>query len=163
MILAERGRREEAIEAFRKTLELRPSDAKAYTNLGSELYRSGRYREAVPPYLTAALLAPSQHTRDNLELVFRKLAREPKEAERYCDALRNPWIAEDLDPEWMAEVHTNIGLNLLSKAESGEARAILDAAQTQFQKALEYRPGFRPALAGSARTGFGLEPAHGAR
>ena len=50
---------DQAIEAYKKTLSLRPESAETYNNLGKVYYRSKRNQEAAASFKTAIKLKPN--------------------------------------------------------------------------------------------------------
>jgi tetratricopeptide (TPR) repeat protein len=56
--LLRKGRTDEAIVHYKKTLELRPEIADAHANLGSALLAKGRVQEAIAQYRNALGIAP---------------------------------------------------------------------------------------------------------
>jgi superkiller protein 3 len=57
--LKAKGQLEEAIEAYRKAIQLDPNYANAYSNLGSALYDKGQLEEAIEAYRKAIQLDPN--------------------------------------------------------------------------------------------------------
>lgn len=58
IVLKNKGRREEAIEHYRRALQLRPGYPEAHNNLGVVLNEMGRYSEAISSYREALRLRP---------------------------------------------------------------------------------------------------------
>lgn len=57
--LALRGRYEEAIECYDKSISLNPEDADAYNNKGNSLSALGKYEEAIKAYNKSIELRPN--------------------------------------------------------------------------------------------------------
>jgi len=58
LILAEEGREDEAVRAFRQALGIRPDWAEAHSLLGSILFKAGKYSEAEAELRKAVALKP---------------------------------------------------------------------------------------------------------
>ena len=72
VVLAERGRSDEAIAHFREAVKAKPDYAEAHFNLGGALARCGRMDEATDHYRKALVFARQQ---DNAALVEASQAR----------------------------------------------------------------------------------------
>jgi tetratricopeptide (TPR) repeat protein len=57
--LSDKGQLEEAIEAYRKAIQLDPNFAMAYSNLGNALKDKGQLEEAIEAYRKAIQLDPN--------------------------------------------------------------------------------------------------------
>ena len=57
-VLQDQGKLDEAIEAYNKTLSLKPDYAKAYYNMGNALKAQGKMKEAVEAFRGALLIDP---------------------------------------------------------------------------------------------------------
>lgn len=55
------GKKEKALEAFKKALELNPEDAKAWNNIGVVYHEEGEYGKAIPYFKKAIALDPTDH------------------------------------------------------------------------------------------------------
>jgi tetratricopeptide (TPR) repeat protein len=75
VLLAEAGRDEEALAAFRQALEVDPDNARFAVNLGGAYVRLGRWAEAAEAYELASALSPSPGTALKLGSVYRRLKR----------------------------------------------------------------------------------------
>ena len=80
--LSGQGRRDEAVQAKQRAVELRPDDAEAHSNLANELWALGLHAQAVSCYEAAQRLEP-----DNLER-WTQLCRILKRAGRQDDSIR---------------------------------------------------------------------------
>ena len=54
----EQGKLDEAIEAFNKTISLKPDDAEVYNNMGIALKHQGKLDEAIEAFKKAVSLKP---------------------------------------------------------------------------------------------------------
>jgi tetratricopeptide (TPR) repeat protein len=135
------GRREEAIAAYRRALQLDPTFAVARNNLGFALLLEGRVDEAIAELESAVLRDPALGLAySNLGLAYATAGR-PEEADA---ALRH---AERLMPD-NGDVQARIGELELSRGRKEEA-------WRRFQRALQLDPGNPRAQAGLAA----LQPA----
>jgi len=92
IILAERGRSVDALEAFRQAETLDPLNARFAANLAGALAKLERWEEAAAAYERAAALAPAAPTYMKLGSAYRRL----KDARRALAAFEK---ARDLDRE----------------------------------------------------------------
>ena len=78
LVLASRGRIDEALEQYRKALELQPSYAEAHNNLGLLLARRGQLDEAIAQFQKALEANPtSREIRNNLGAALASHKRNP--------------------------------------------------------------------------------------
>ena len=71
--LGEQGRLDEAIVAFRKTIQIDPNDAGTYCNLGLVLYAQGKLDESIASCCKAIQLDPNNSAfQENLEIAQTK-------------------------------------------------------------------------------------------
>jgi tetratricopeptide (TPR) repeat protein len=94
---------EQAVEAYRKVLELNPGAAGALVNLGTIYYRQHRFAEA-EEYYKKALAADPQYplAQFNLGNLYDEQGRSPEAFQYYRNAL-------DLNPAY-ADAHFNLAL-----------------------------------------------------
>ena len=127
----QRGNHAEAMNYFRKALEVYPEYAEAHTLLGSELFWKGEVDEAMR-HLREALRAkpdlPKAHS--NLGLVLASLGEVDEAILHYRQALR-------YEPD-SAETHSNLGVELANQGKPGEAIK-------HFREALKFKPGYADA------------------
>ncbi len=126
--LLTRGKVTEAIEHYRKAVELRPGFAPHHFNLGVALDRQGKSAEAVDEYREALRLelSDAEAAHYNLGLSLTRLGRVEDAAIEFREALR-------LKPN-DAETYYYLGLSL---ARMGE----LSQAIEQYREALRLKPG----------------------
>jgi tetratricopeptide (TPR) repeat protein len=115
-LLANMGRREEAITQYDQALRLDPSNATVHYNLANLLVEYRRDDEALSHYTTAARLAPSDpRTQINLGNLLLKQAHWDQAIAAYAEALR-------LDPAAF-EAHNNIAIAFANRGNLIEATA----------------------------------------
>ena len=125
-VLSRQGRHEEAIEAIRRGLALKPDDPYAYNDLGNEYALLRRPAEAVPQFERALALQPgfaSAHS--NLGNTLMDLGRVD-------EALGHLQRAVELDPAY-PEGLNNLGVALAKRGQHPESLAA-------FERALALRP-----------------------
>lgn len=85
------GKFEEAVELFRRAIELDPNRADAYDNLGNALAKMGKNEEAIEAYRRSIELYPDEAIAaspyDNLGLVLESMGQREKATEAYCYAI----------------------------------------------------------------------------
>jgi tetratricopeptide (TPR) repeat protein len=122
------GRTDEAMEQFRKALEIEPRYALAHNNLGAALYQKGRVDEAVTYYQKALEIEPRYaEAHNNLGIVLFQKGQVDEAIAHFQKALA-------IQPN-NAEIYNNFGNALLEKGEA-------DGAIRCFQKAVEIAPDF---------------------
>jgi tetratricopeptide (TPR) repeat protein len=115
-LLADVGRRDEAITQYDQALRLDPSNASAHYNLANLLAEYGRDDEALSHYTAAARLAPNDpRIQINLGNLLLKQARWDQAIAAYAEALR-------LDPTAF-EAHNNIAIAFANRGNLIEATA----------------------------------------
>ena len=142
--LAEKGKHEDAVEEWRKAVELSPKEAKPRVLLGGELIRTGHLEEAIEQCQRALEIQPTfAEAHNNLGIALAKSGKLDEAITQYQKALK-------INPDY-AEAHNGLGLALAS---SGRP----DLAIAQYRKALEIQPDYPGAhnnlgilLAGSGR------------
>ena len=75
-LLAQEGKRSEAIEYYERALAIDPNAAETHNNLGSVLASEGRQREAIEQFELAVKLKPSIVVYRNLVLAYVKAGRQ---------------------------------------------------------------------------------------
>ncbi len=75
------GKFDEAIQDYRRILEMYPQMEQVRSNLGAALSASGRYSEAIVEYNRALAEKPDSHVRLNLALAYYKTSQYPKAVE----------------------------------------------------------------------------------
>jgi tetratricopeptide (TPR) repeat protein len=115
-LLADMGRRDEAITHYEQALRLDPSNAGAHYNLANLLAEYGRNDDALSHYTAAARLAPNDpRIQINLGNLFLKQARWDNAIAAYAEALRaNPAAFE---------AHNNIAIAFANRGDLAQATA----------------------------------------
>ena len=109
-VLERQGLTDEAVEAYRKALELDPKSATAHYNLGSSLARQGKYAEAESHLRIALKLSPNAQTHTGLGIVLSELGRAD-------EAVANLEAAVEADPK------NAVARQKLAEIQQGSARA----------------------------------------
>ncbi len=129
------GHYERAAEQFRASIKAYPT-AEGHTFLGWSLGRLGRVEEAIEHCKTAIRLDPDYGNPYNDIGVYLMVLGRSDEA--------IPWLEKAIAARRYCcyhFAHTNLGRVLLQKGRLEEARR-------RFERALEYDPGYEPALEG---------------
>lgn len=149
-VLARAGRHEEAIEATRRGLALKPDDPFALNDLGNELVIVRRAAEAVPLFERAIEQMPAfAEARSNFGNALMDLGR-------FDEAIAQLQQAVSLNPNY-AEAHNNLGVALAKSGRNEESVAA-------FERSLALRPddgATHDNLAGALRALGRLEEAFG--
>jgi tetratricopeptide (TPR) repeat protein len=115
-LLADMGRRDEAISHYQQALRLDPSNATAHYNLANLLAEYGRNDDALSHYSAAARLAPNDpRIQINLGNLFLKQAHWDQAIAAYADALQ-------VDPNAF-EAHNNIAIAFANRGDLAQATA----------------------------------------
>jgi tetratricopeptide (TPR) repeat protein len=115
-LLADMGRRDDAITHYQQALRLDPSNASVHYNLANLLAEYGRDDEALSHYTAAARLAPNDpRIQINLGNLFLKQAHWDQAIAAYAEALR-------LDPAAF-EAHNNIAIAFANRGDLPDATA----------------------------------------
>ena len=120
------GQQDEAIQYYRKALELNPRGGGIYTNLGTALVRKGQYEEAISAYEQSIKLRPGHYSKETcaaLSMIYsncpdtrlRNLRRAVELAEK----------AVELDPK-ASDHWTALGVARYRESQWQEARIALD-------------------------------------
>jgi len=132
------GRLLEAVDSYRRAIELAPGVAATHNNLGNALMGLGRLGEAEASYRRSLELDPGLHeAHSNLGNVLNDLGRLP-EGEASCRR------ALALRPDF-APAHNNLGNSLRGAGRLAEAEAC-------YRRAIELTPQFASALGNLAIT-----------
>jgi predicted O-linked N-acetylglucosamine transferase (SPINDLY family) len=126
-----RGRHAEAITQFRRAIEIEPSAAEFWYNLGNSLLALKRADEAIDAFATAARLNPQffePHHNLGTVLIMRGRSNEAVKAQRVACAL-NPKSPE---------AHNSYGIALKDQGD-------VPAAIAAFTKAVDLRPSYHHA------------------
>jgi tetratricopeptide (TPR) repeat protein len=125
-LLADMGRRDDAIAQYQQALRLDPSSASAHYNLANLLAEYDREDDALAHYIAAASLAPNDpRIQINLGNLFLKQAHWDQAIAAYTDALR-------LDPTAF-EAYNNIAIAFADRGDLPDATA-------HFREAARLRP-----------------------
>ena len=122
------GMLDEAIEAYKKTISLKPDYAEAYSNMGVTLRNQGKFAEAVDAYKKAISLKPNDaDTYFNLGIVL-------KDQGKFAEAIDTYKKSISLKPD-NAKAYNNMGTTLRDYGK-------LEEAIEAFNKALSIKPDF---------------------
>lgn len=125
-------RLEEAVEAFKTALTLKPGFVRARYNLGRVHIKQGRFQEAIQEFKTALILNP------RYAHVYYDLANAYKELGRLEDADRAYKTALTLKPD-LAEGYNNLGVVYYEQGRLSEA-------SVAFEKAVQLKPDYEKAF-----------------
>ncbi len=115
------GKTDEALELFRKALELGPDDAATLNNIGLAMAAKGRHDEAVGSFQAALRNAPGDpRIHNSLGLAQASVGQFDAASESYLRALA-------LDPRYV-EAQLNLASALVSRGQIAEAEARLRTA-----------------------------------
>ncbi len=129
--LAARGRRDEAMDHYRKALELKPDSELIHNNLGNALADRGQVDSAIVHYQKALEIQPDYaEAHKNLGNALARRGQVDSAIVHYQKAL-------EIQPDF-AEAHNNLGNALADRGQ-------VDSAITHYQKALEIKPDFAEA------------------
>jgi tetratricopeptide (TPR) repeat protein len=124
---AEKKQAEESLDAYKKAIEINPSQTVYHSNLALSYLYLENYDEAKKEYLTAIELNPHDHNSYNsLGVVYYRMLLLPESIEAYRNAIK---IKEDI-----ALYYDNIGLSYFDEKMYKEAEG-------NWCKALELEPG----------------------
>ena len=165
VVLATRGRVEEAVTHYRKALEVEPRHVQAHYGLGTALAGCGRFDEALPHFRQALEIEPNNvrahvsfgdalagHGQiDEAVAHYRKaLEVQPDDADandnlglalagrgQIDEAVAHYRKALEVKPDYAA-AHNNLGLALAGRGQ-------IDEAIAHYQKALEIKPDYAEA------------------
>lgn len=132
MALYERGRVEEALQAFEQSLRLNPRYSKTWSNLGLVYEELGQEDEAEQAYLRALALRP------DLAGACNNLGHLKLQQGDFAQAEAHLRKALELDPRY-AQAQVNLGLLF-------HRRGQLDEARQRYEAALRLDPGDAEAL-----------------
>jgi tetratricopeptide (TPR) repeat protein len=129
--LSNRGKTQEAMENYRKALEINPQYEDAYNNMGYALAALKRYPEAIAHYRAALKFKPN-HTEvhNNLGNALADLGQVDEAVEEYKIVLKE-------NPEH-ADAHNNLGIALAMKGQ-------FDQATAHFAAAIKYKKNYASA------------------
>jgi len=99
--LVQENKIDEAVEAFRKAVELKPDLAEAHINLGLLLYRQGKADEAEKALLKALELKPEEpKTKEALADIYFEKAKELLQLDKIDEALEKLKLSYGYNPNY---------------------------------------------------------------
>src|SRR2546427_4487599 len=117
-----RGQRAEAVESFRRVLELDPNHFIAHHNLANIFFETGNWDKSREHYVAALRIRPDDaDLHNNLGIVLAALHNPVAAEEHFAQALR---IHPDL-----ASANYNLGLALRQQGKTNEAQIFFDKAE----------------------------------
>jgi tetratricopeptide (TPR) repeat protein len=117
-LLKARGRYEEALEHYMKTLELRPHDLLGYLNLGEAFFQLGDMPRAIETYERGIrCLADQPADRSKLETNMGSVYFTLGDMDRAIERFRQAIVSDPLS----AHAHSNLGLALAARGQRVEA------------------------------------------
>jgi len=127
-VLIEQGRFEEAVQAFREAIRLKPNFARTYVQLGNALGAQEKLGEAEQAFRQGIALRPDlPEPHNNLGNLLGSQGRSVEAEGEYREALR-------LDPGY-AEAHNNLGNMLGFQGKTGEAEG-------EYREAIRLQPDY---------------------
>lgn len=129
--LANKGRVDEAMDNYRKSLEINPNYEDALNNLGYALAGKKQFREAIPFYQRALRFHPEHPEVNN------NLGNALSEMGKVDEAIAHYLVTLKQKPEH-ADAHNNYGIALAMKGR-------LDEAIEEFHASLRYKPNYASA------------------
>ncbi len=126
-----KGQIDEAMNYYRKALQLNPAHAFTFYNMGTAFHGKNLISEAIACYQKAVQLNP------NLIGAYYNLGTIYQEKKQLDEAIMYYEKALDLDPG-LVDPYYNMGLALQEQGRQAEALAA-------YEKALQYKPAFVPA------------------
>ena len=131
VILGDTGRKNEALRAHQKAIEIAPQDTGSYNNLGNTLKGLGRFEEAELSFKQSIKLNPkSAIAHNNLGTLLKDTERLDEAKASFEEAIR-------LNPDF-AEAHNNLGLALVDLYKYEDAEAC-------YNRAIKLNPNFAEA------------------
>jgi protein O-mannosyl-transferase len=128
-VLAQKRQTAQAIEHYKKSLEVDPSYAQTHNNLGIAYAELGRFEDAIAEYETALRLRPDfAEVYNNLGVVLATMGKAEEASERFQQAIQ-------VKPDY-AQAHLNLARLL---AQAGRQ----DEADVQFAEAKRLQTGQR--------------------
>jgi tetratricopeptide (TPR) repeat protein len=124
--LSRQGRTAEAMENYRRSLEINPNYDDALNNVGYALAGQKKYEEAIGYYQAALRIRP------NHAEVHNNLGNAVSELGRIDEAIQHYMITLAQEPDH-ADAHNNLGVALAMKGQ-------LDEAILHFRKAIRLKP-----------------------
>jgi len=124
--LSHQGRAAEAMEYYRRSLEINPNYEDALNNLGYALAGQKKYVEAIGFYEAALRVRPFQAE------VHNNLGNALSEVGRIDEAIQHYWVTLREKPDH-ADAHNNLGIALAMQDK-------LDEAVPHFRKAIRFKP-----------------------
>jgi tetratricopeptide (TPR) repeat protein len=124
--LSRQGRTTEAMENYRRSLEINPNYEDALNNMGYALAGQKKYDEAIGYYLAALRIRP------NHPEVHNNLGNAVSELGRIDEAIQHYRVTLAQKPEH-ADAHNNLGVALAMKGQ-------LEEAILHFRKAIRFKP-----------------------
>ena len=123
MRMVDEGRYEEAEKAFRRVVELQPTLAPTWANLGHVYSKLKKPSDAVAAYQRAIELDPENATLyQDLGHVYSDMGESEKAREMYRKGVR---LTGDRDPKEVAQSHFFIAVNHLNSGRNSEAMEAL--------------------------------------
>jgi len=127
----EAGRYQEAIEAFKQAIKLKPDLAEAHYNLGLAYANLGRWKEVIETCKQAIKLKPDYaEAHNNLGVAYDELGRNQEAIEAYKQAIK-------LEPD-LAKAHYNLGITY---ANLGRWKEVIEACK----QAIKLKPDYAEA------------------
>jgi tetratricopeptide (TPR) repeat protein len=131
VLLASRGRVDEAIVHYRKCIEVKPDDFEAHYNLGNALVMRGRVDEAIAHYRMALEFKPGYFEARN------NLGHALVSQGQVDEGIAEFWKVLELKPD-SVEAHYNLGVAFAGRGQ-------VDDAISHYRKALGIKPEYAEA------------------
>nr|MBC8228857.1 tetratricopeptide repeat protein [bacterium] len=140
---------EEAIQKYRKAIEINPNNATAYNNLGIALSNLGERRddeslfeEAIQKYQKAIEIDPNNaEAYNNLGIARSDLAKRRRDKSLLEEAIQSFQKMIEIKPDF-AESYYSLGIALSNLAERRDDESLFEEAIQSFQKVIEIKPDF---------------------
>jgi len=124
---AQTGKLDEAIDAFKKAISIKPDYADAYNNLGNALKGQGKLEEAIEAYNKVLSIKPDTDAYYNMGNALKEQGKLEEAVEAYNKAI-------SIKPDY-AEAYYNMGISLQDQGK-------LDEAVSIYNKAISIRPDY---------------------